>query len=245
VKRGVWPTIRSVITPRRLVRRSIGTFLGLGGVACCLTLLFLSSRVLLSIGGSCGSGGSYVVATPCPDGIGWILPVSILGGLAALGVYMASLLPVGPRLVPLAWPALFLGLGWNFLRSALSGPDVAAVFMICAVLFALLGAAPLFFLANGNALRAMFWGPAPPVPSRPAPLKGDVRWTTSVALPGDDDPPRDAPRFAELTLADAPAGDGSGDLVGQLERLSALHQTGRLDDDEYATAKARLLNGSR
>ncbi|MFC6087519.1 SHOCT domain-containing protein [Sphaerisporangium aureirubrum] len=243
-----------MITPRRLVRKSLGTLLGLGGLACCLTLLFLGSRTIMSIGGSCGSGGPYVVATPCPDGIAWIMPVAIFGGIAALGVYAASLLPVGPRVVLLAWPALFLSLGWAFLEAATSQPAVEWGFMICAVVFLLMGGVPLVFLFNRQALRSVFWGQAP-VPAPPPPGPGVVRWTTSVTLPGDQDappaPPVDAParassRFVELRPQDVPSGGaGSGDLVGQLERLSALHRTGRLDDAEYAAAKARLLNGSR
>ncbi|MFC4590886.1 SHOCT domain-containing protein [Sphaerisporangium corydalis] len=242
-----------MITPIRLVRRSLGTVLGLGGLACCLTLLFLGSRLVMSIGGSCGSGGPYVAATPCPGGLGWIMPVSILGGLVAIAVYMASLLPVGPRIVPLAWPALFLSIGWNFAEAGLSGPRLDVGFLICAVVFVLMGGVPLYFLLNRDALRAVFWGPAPrPAPATPSP--GNVRWTTSVVLPGDDDPPRDAAparparpvsRFVDLSPEDAMAGVGSVDLVGQLERLSVLHRTGRLDDAEYAAAKARLLNGSR
>lgn len=248
--------------------------MGLGGVTCCLTMLFLSSRLLMDIGGSCASGGPYVVATPCPDAIGWIMPVSIVGGLAAVGIYAVSLLPVGPRLIPLAWPALFLSLGWNFLDSSLEGPGVEVAFLICAVVFAFMGGVPLFFMLNRDGLRMLFWGPSPK--RAPTPPKGGVRWTTSVVLPGENgrpgddrrvqddlpgagdpfgagDRPRDAPvhlapagpRFVELTPQDAMTGDGSGDLVGQLERLAVLHETGRLDDDEYAAAKARLLNGSR
>jgi hypothetical protein len=244
-----------VITPLRLVRKSIGTLLGLGGVACCLTMLFLSARALMSIGGSCGSGGRSFVETPCPEGIVWIMPVSIVGGLVALGIYAVSLLPVGPRLILLAWPALFLSLGWDFLSASLSGDGVEWGFMICAVVFAIMGAAPLFFLFSLDGLRAVFWGPPEPrrVAASPRPLAGGVRWTASVVLPGDNDPPRDAPggparrgaRFVDLSPVDTPVDSGPGDLVGQLERLSALHKTGRLDDDEYAAAKARLLNGSR
>lgn len=32
-------------------------------------------------------------------------------------------------------------------------------------------------------------------------------------------------------------------LIDELERLSQLHQQGRLSDDEYARAKARLIDG--
>ncbi|MFB9246725.1 hypothetical protein ACFFWE_00675 [Sphaerisporangium melleum] len=302
-----------MISPLQLVRRSIGVLLGLGGASCALTLLFLCSRAVMSIGGSCGSGGPYVIAVPCPEGVDWLLPISIFGGLAGIGVYAFSLLPVGPRLVMLGWPALFLSLGYAFLESALSAPEPDGGFLFCGVLFVLMGIGPLFFLFSRGAFRAVFWGTAPrPGPSgSPAPtLPGTVRWTTSVVLPGQqirhtsrdrdrpyvdyppgdvpqdapprrrilsglpaswddprggaryvrgapqdggtpqDDVPQDrppagpGPRFIEPTPSNVPADPGPGDLVGRLERLSALHADGRLDDAEYAAAKARLLNGS-
>jgi hypothetical protein len=46
-------------------------------------------------------------------------------------------------------------------------------------------------------------------------------------------PPAPAP-------APAPAAAG-GDTTAELERLSSLHQSGALTDDEFAAAKAKLL----
>ncbi|MCC5581673.1 hypothetical protein IMZ11_39335, partial [Microtetraspora sp. AC03309] len=163
-----------MLTPLQLLRRSIGTLAGLGALACCLTLLYLASHVVMGIGGSCGSGGPYEIVTPCPDGIGWIVPVSIFGGIAGLGVYAWSTLPVGPRLTFLAWPALFLSLGYAFLDSALNVADgVEWGFMVCAVLFILMGGVPLLFLANRDTFLRVFWGREPsPVPGRPSPIPG-------------------------------------------------------------------------
>ncbi|RCG23390.1 hypothetical protein DQ384_34055 [Sphaerisporangium album] len=262
-----------MITTRGLILRSIGTFVGLGGLACCLTMLYLDARVLMSIGGGCGPE----VGVPCPQGVGWIMPVSILGGIAALGVYLVSLLPVGPRLALLAWPAVFLSLGWAFWEAAMATPSAELGFMICAVVFAITGGLPLIVLFHPKASRGVFLGPEPaPGPAASGPSGGNVRWTTSVVLPGQndmprhavdlDDPPQDRPtyppqdrptsppqdarlrpssRFAGPSRQDAPSDAVPGDLVGQLERLAVLHRSGHLDDDEYAAAKARLLNGSR
>ena len=36
---------------------------------------------------------------------------------------------------------------------------------------------------------------------------------------------------------------GGAYAVGKLNQLAALHEQGALTDDEFATAKARLLNG--
>jgi hypothetical protein len=67
----------------------------------------------MSIDGSCGSGAPDVVDTPCPDGIPIVLLGGVFGGLIGLALYAWSDLQVGPRLLVLAWPALFLSLGWN------------------------------------------------------------------------------------------------------------------------------------
>lgn len=39
----------------------------------------------------------------------------------------------------------------------------------------------------------------------------------------------------------APEGGGSSDLVHEIERLSALHDSGALTDEEFSSAKAALL----
>ncbi|GII67129.1 hypothetical protein Skr01_72140 [Sphaerisporangium krabiense] len=189
-----------MITTRGLVLRSIGTLAGLGGLACCLTMLYLGARAVMSVGGSCGSGGRYATAVPCPDGVAWLIPVSTMGGILALGVYLGLRLPVGPRLAALAWPALFLSLGWAFLDSAMADPALGLGIMIPGVVFMIMGGAPLALLFHRSAARAVFVGPAParpPVTTRAAgrsggPSGGTVRWTTSVVLPGQDDLPRDA-----------------------------------------------------
>lgn len=46
---------------------------------------------------------------------------------------------------------------------------------------------------------------------------------------------------AEAT-ASTPAEGGSDDVAGQLEQLASLHESGALSAEEFAQAKARLLN---
>ncbi|GAA4558211.1 SHOCT domain-containing protein [Planotetraspora kaengkrachanensis] len=240
-----------MITPLRLVRRSIGLFVGLCALSCAITLLYLGASAVMTLGGSCGAGGPYVVETSCPEGIAWIMPVSVLGGLVSTGLYALSVLPVGPKIVVLAWPALFISLGWAFLDAAVN-PEypVDWGFMVCAVLFILMGGLPLLFLANRDALRRVFWGVAPPEPTPQGFVRrpGEVRWTTTVELPGDRDrrgrrpsapvPPEPAPGSGSR-----PGSVSAPGLVDELERLAALHQAGGLDDAEYTAAKNRLLNG--
>jgi hypothetical protein len=47
---------------------------------------------------------------------------------------------------------------------------------------------------------------------------------------------------AAAPAAPAPAGDAGGDdLVAQIEQLSQLHNAGVLDDEQFESAKAKLL----
>ncbi|GLX00905.1 hypothetical protein [Microtetraspora sp. NBRC 16547] len=172
-----------MLTPLQLARRSIGMLAGLGVLACSLTLLYLGSHTVMGIGGSCGSGGPYEIVTPCPKGIGWIVPVSIFAGMAGLGLYAGSRLPVGPRLTELAWPALFLSLGYAFLDAALNAGDgVDWGFMVCAVTFVLLGGLPLLLLANRDNFLRVFWGPEPsPAQGRPARVLSIVLHVIAIA----------------------------------------------------------------
>jgi hypothetical protein len=50
----------------------------------------------------------------------------------------------------------------------------------------------------------------------------------------DQQAPSAAPR--------APVSDASPSMLDQLNQLTALHQQGSLTDDEFATAKAKLLS---
>ena len=97
--------------------------LGVVGLAASLTLVFLGMRAVMDIGGFCAEGGPYEIQTHCPEGvpllmIGGIFGLFLFGGLMA---WKGSVIG-GPyaALVGLAWPALFLSLGWNFLEYALS-----------------------------------------------------------------------------------------------------------------------------
>jgi hypothetical protein len=144
-----------------LVRRFTLTDVGLVGVTAALTIMFFAMRAVMDIGGSCASGNTpYQIARPCPDGVGGLMTGSILLGLVFLAVYGIS--AIGPNLTLLAWPALFLSLGWNFLEYGVNPPDgstgVVWGWLICGVVFALMGGLPLVFgikaALAGNETRA-------------------------------------------------------------------------------------------
>jgi hypothetical protein len=133
-----------------LVRRSIITFLCMIGIAAAFTVLFFSMRSVMDIGGRCFSGNVGIdpnVVTQCPEGVPGLMIGSIFGGLILIAIYAFN--AIGPNLTLLAWPVLFLSLGWNFLEYAFSPPDggegIVWGWLICGVLFVLMGGLPLVF----------------------------------------------------------------------------------------------------
>ena len=158
--------------PPHLVRGFLLTALGLLVAAASITVLYLGMRDVMEIGGTCASGQTpYVIEDPCPTGT-WAIPVSIFTGLAGLGIYALGALPLGgPRWILLAWPALFLSLGWNFWDYGLDPPGDATGlewgWIVCAVLFVLMGGVPLIIaLRIADARRRLAWtGSALQVPT--------------------------------------------------------------------------------
>jgi hypothetical protein len=207
-------------------------FAGVAGSAACLTLLFLGMRSVMEVGGSCASGGPYLTATPCPRNVGWIVPVAIWVGLGFLALATAAAARLSlPSLAWLAWPALFLSLGWNFWEFALdppAGDGPIWSWVVCGALFVVMGAGPLVLaVANPQDRPSALRGTrAPRAAARAADLGTRVRAATTP--PPFRRPPSDA-----------------DDLVDALERLAALHRAGSLSDDEYADAKSTLLGGRR
>src|SRR5262245_1135710 len=100
----------------------------------------------MAVGGSCGSGGSYEIATPCPTGA-WMAPVGIFVGLAGLALYLWWRPRSGPQWVFLAWPALFGSLGVQFLRAA-AADSGAYGFWLCGVVFLVMAAAPVLLVVS-------------------------------------------------------------------------------------------------
>src|SRR5437868_5432072 len=96
----------------RSLRASLWVFVSLAAVACAITLLFLGMRSVMKIGGTCASGGPYLISSPCPKGVPLVVLGGIWGGLVFAAVYAYQAIKAGiPSLIWLLWPALFLSLG--------------------------------------------------------------------------------------------------------------------------------------
>jgi hypothetical protein len=220
----------------RLALRSVATFVGLAGVTVALVWLFFSMRAVMAIGGSCASGGPYQIANPCPHNTGLTTVGAIFGGILMTVLYTVFGLREGPRITVLVWSALFLSLGWNFLDFGLRAPAGSGDkvgWLACAVLFALLGAAPLVGLFSRRYAHDLFWsdGDGPPVGLRSGRRPAPPVTTT----------PHEYPSRSQLLQEPPAPPPPADDLATALEKLSALHDAGKLSDDEYAKVKQRIL----
>ena len=252
-----------------LAQTAIGSviiFASLAAVASGLTLLFLGMRAVMDVGGACADGGPYVSAQPCPDGAPLAILGGLWGGIIALGIYAWQTFRRGvPGLLALAWPALFLSLGWNFLEYGLNAPGPQKLewgWLVCAVVFGLMGGVPLLAFAAeiGKSLLPFGHQPPPPESARRQALQAVLPGVRMAAAAAGPVMRRGAARSRGATEAlhrdswpetpgpverptDAGPVSEEDSVVNALERLAQLHASGALTDAEFATAKARVLKG--
>jgi hypothetical protein len=239
---------------------SVWIFVTLAGVACALTLVYLGMRSVMNIGGFCAEGGPYEIAVHCPKGSTGFLIGGIWGGLIFAGLYVWRTLRAGVgSFVGLLWPALFLSLGWNFLDFGIINPPgegggPVAGWLVCAVLFFIMGGLPLIPALWG--IVRWLRGAPPRLPLGMSGLMGSgggIRTalstmrqlkqlrrdlvtpgptTSTWTWPGGGTTPRTPPTGGAA---------GGADVVAQLERLDALHRSGALSDAQYEAAKRAVL----
>ena len=153
----------------------------------------------------------------------------------------------------LAWPGLFLSLGWNFLEYGFWPPGGGGWewgWLIPGFIFLIMGGAPLVFAWGA---RREFGGP-----------DGGARVASTFGLPATGGQSvkvsygwHPANRAASAVVATSVVGATSatagttttaddaaddGGLVDRLERLAALRRGGDLTTEEYEAAKAALLD---
>src|SRR4051812_17377158 len=207
-------------------------------------------RAVLGVGGYCAEGGPYVIAQHCPEGTALLLPVSIFAGLGSAALVGWKGARLGSRwaaLVALAWPALFISLGWNFLQFAFAPPEgmdgIELGWLIPGILFVIMGTVPLIgFLPGGKG-----WTPqaADARAGYDFNAEGEARY--EHALRGqrahllEDLVKAAEQRGPAQTTAPGPLPVGGSDVVSKLERLSALYRAGSLTYDEFQRAKQATI----
>jgi hypothetical protein len=211
-----------------VVRPTIAIGLSLAGVASALTMVYLSMRAVMDVGGFCAEGGPFEIETHCPQGVPGVMVGSLWGGILLAGVYVWQVVRHNvPNFVGLLWPALFLSLGWNFLDYAFDPPGtqggVVWGWLICGIVFVLMGGLPLLVMLPAT------------VHSFTRERERPQGWPLGMPLAHMQ---KVAARVQPMAAA---AGDGGGAVVDELERLAKLHERGALTDDEYAAAKRMLL----
>ena len=243
---------------RRVVMKTVLLTVGTLGFVLCLTLLYQSMRSVMDIGGSCASGGPYEISRPCPDGVGWVVPVSIFGMLISVGIsLLGSFSEGGPKPYVFAWSALFLALGWNFLEYGFDAPGggTSAGWLVCGFVFVAMGGVPLVGLLWKTAARWALWGPTEDRPTRsprrvPTPASkaaGGLVLAPSpqitMTIPVPTPPPRPAPAASapEPPEEPEPPAEPERDVVDRLERLADLRERGLLDEQEYDRVKEKIL----
>jgi hypothetical protein len=217
--------------------------IGIAGLAFSLTILWLSMRAVMDIGGACASGGPYVPAVECPDVVVALTPLSIFGLFlfGGLALWAGSSLGAGwAGVVALTWPALFLSLGWNFLEFGLRPPgaepgELAWSWLFCAVVFFLMGGGPL--LVALWAMRETRSSRSSRSPSGPGARVITVppRGRYEVKLT-DRRQAAEAYERAERGATSRP------DVTSRLERLARLRNAGDLTDAEFQAAKRATLD---
>lgn len=135
------------LAPGRRLTWRLASLISAGGFTFALTMLFMGMRGVMNLGGFVASGGPYAIAHPAPTWV-WVMPVSIWVGLILIFANaMAVKRGGGLNLIALAWPALFLSLGWNFFEFGFNppggGPHWAWGWLVCGVVFFLMGGVPL------------------------------------------------------------------------------------------------------
>lgn len=135
--------------------------------------LYQAAAVVVGLGGFCASGGPYVIETECPEAVVVFAPISIFGMMAAAGIALFIARGFGVSLVAWAWPILFVGLGAQFIVSAIGGTGIIGNTLL-GLMFIVMGLVPVWFLISSKAVTPTLVGSVNVVGTR-FPYEGKAR----------------------------------------------------------------------
>jgi hypothetical protein len=133
------------------VGRLVGSALAWTAFSFFFVGLYQALGALLTLGGSCASGGPYAIETECPESVLLFAPLGMFGMFLAAGLAFALAGGFGVSLLAWGWPILFVGLGIRFLLGWDGGQGLI-VNILCGVLFIVMGAAPVWFLVGSKSV---------------------------------------------------------------------------------------------
>lgn len=222
-----------------------------GGLGACLTLVFLGMRAVMDIGGACADGGPFVPVQPCPEGVPLLMLLGIFGLFAFGGLGLYSGAKIGGAWIGLpllAWPGLFLSLGWNFLEYGFWPPGGGGWewgWLIPGIIFVLMGGVPLAFAWTA---RREFGGPdGGSAVASTFGLGAVAGQRVRISYGPKNASPSATSSSASASSASARVGTdsrGGGEIVDRLERLARLRRGGDITNEEFETAKAALFAGT-
>lgn len=223
------------------MRYAVRTFVGLGLIALTATSCSYAVSELLQIG-TCASGGPYVSARPCPDGVERLILVffpAVLLMIAGAAIYNRRGTPPGSDREAqgngflILWVGLFLGIAlgcfWGVWGpDADPGPGGELGGLIVGFLFVPMGLGGLVPLLSSLGSR----GGAPATTVDPGPWTGPLKRDAATGA---------APGGFGGTPARAPA--AGADKVARLGELESLRRDGVVTQAEFERLKAEVLNG--
>lgn len=124
-----------------------GILLSAAGMGFSVSLIDHCAAFVLSRGGWVASGGPYVIASPAPEWIMLLMPGAVLLFTASImtSIYFSERLR-WPWLLRFAWSGVFLTIGYRFACAGAGGGEPIPGFIICAILFIIMGIAPLVWI---------------------------------------------------------------------------------------------------
>jgi hypothetical protein len=147
-----------------------------------ITLVFLSARAVLAVGGSCAEGGPYVIAVPCPGQTTLLTSAGILAYVAGTFVSLFGQRGFGVPAWGYGWAGLF-GLGAAAFFEAGFREDVWT-WHLCGWIFVALalGAVPMLFIWwPQSVLGCRALDGTEPAEGRYGVIDGAVVWAVCIA----------------------------------------------------------------